>query len=173
MIIKKVGDFFPEIDNSVFVAENAAIAGNVKIGKNSGIWYGAVIRAEYESSPIIIGENTNVKDNCVLHVTKDMPLTIGNNVSIGHGAIVHSATIGDNSLIGMGVILLNKSKVGKNCLVAAGALVKEGMEIPDGMLVVGSPAKIIGPVPEKLAAYPDFAAKVYVEHAIQAKKDMY
>ncbi|MBQ2679131.1 MAG: gamma carbonic anhydrase family protein [Firmicutes bacterium] len=171
-MIKKAKNFYPDIDESVFIAENASIVGNVKIGKNSGIWYGAVIRSEYDTSPITIGENTNIQDNCIVHVAKDMPVVIGNNVSVGHGAIVHSAQIGDGSLIGMGAILLNNVKIGKNCLVAAGALVREGMEVPDDMIVVGSPAKIVGPISEKLSKYAAYAAEVYVEHAEQAKKDM-
>ena len=93
-------------------------------------------------------------------------------MSVGHGAIVHSAQIGDGSLIGMGAILLNNVKIGKNCLVAAGALVREGMEVQDDMIVVGSPAKIVGPISEKLSKYAAYAAEVYVEHAEQAKKDM-
>ena len=169
-MIKKVKDYLPEIDESAFIAENATIIGNVKIGKNSGIWYGAVLRSE--GSPIIIGENSNIQDNCVVHISKGLSAIIGNNVSVGHGAIVHSAQIGDNSLIGMGSILLNNVKIGKNCLIGAGSLVKEGTEIPDGMMAVGSPAKIIGPIPQKLSGYAEYVANIYTEHALQAKKDM-
>ena len=168
-MIKKSYSFFPEIDESAFIAENASIVGNVKIGKNSSIWYGAVLRAE--KSPIIIGDNSNVQDNCIIHVSPDLPAIIGNGVSLGHGVIFHSATVDDNTLIGMGSIVLNNAKIGKNCFIGAGSLIKENMVIPDGMMAFGSPAKIIGPVPKEHSGYAERASKTYVEHCLEEKKD--
>ncbi len=130
----------PQIAEDCFVAENATVVGRVKIGSGSSVWYGAVIRAD--EADVEIGENSNVQDNAVLHVSMGHPVKIGNGVTIGHGAIVHGATVKDNALIGMGAIVLNGAVVGENAIVGAGALVKEMDIIPDGAVAVGVPAKV-------------------------------
>ena len=107
----------------------------------SSIWYGAVARGDNEQ--IIIGEGSNVQEHSMLHTDPGFPLTIGKDCTIGHRAIIHGCTIGDNSLIGMGAIILNGAKIGKNCLIGAGALVSEGKEIPDGSMVLGMPGKVV------------------------------
>ncbi len=124
----------------LFIAQGAVICGDVTLGDKVSVWYNAVIRGDM--APITIGDESNVQECSVLHVSEDMPLTIGNGVTVGHGAILHSCTIGDNSLIGMGAIVLDGAKIGKNCIVGAGALVTGGTEIPDGSLVIGSPGKV-------------------------------
>ena len=126
--------------NKLFIAQGAVVCGDVKMGNNVSIWYNAVIRGDM--APITIGDNSNVQECSVLHVSENMPLTIGEGVTVGHGAILHSCEIGDNSLIGMGAIVLDGAKIGKNCIIAAGALITGGTEIPDGSLVMGSPGKI-------------------------------
>ena len=131
-----------------YSAKNATIKGNVKIGKGSSIWYGAVVRASKEAR-ITIGDNTNIQDNCVLHVDVDGELTVGSGVTIGHGAIVHCRSVGDDTLIGMGATILNRAKVGKGCIIGANALVTIGMEIPDNSLVMGCPAKIVRSLSEE------------------------
>lgn len=130
----------PSLENAAFVAENATVRGNVTVGKGSSIYFGAVLRSE--SDRMVIGENTNIQDNCVLHTDVDFPLAVGAGCTIGHGAILHGCSIGDNSLIGMGAIVLNGARIGKNCIIGAGALVPQGMKIPDGMMALGTPAKI-------------------------------
>lgn len=125
---------------SCYLAENATVKGTVSIGENAGIWYHATIRAD--SDLVSIGKETNVQDGAVIHVTKGYPVTIGEGVTIGHGAIVHGCTVGDNTLIGMGAILLNGARIGKNCIIGAGALITQNMKIPDGCLAFGNPAKI-------------------------------
>ena len=130
----------PQIHPSTFVAPNATILGNVKIGKESGIFFGAVIRSE--SSPITIGDRTNIQDNCILHIDEEFPLVVGDDCTIGHGAILHGCTIEDNTLIGMGAILLNGCHIGRNCIIAAGALITQNTAIPDNSLVLGNPGKI-------------------------------
>ena len=130
----------PHIHPSAFIAPNATVMGEVTVGADSSLFFGAVVRSEFV--PITIGRGTNIQDNCVLHADPGLPMTVGEDVTVGHGAILHSCTVGDNSLIGMGAIVLNGAVIGRNCIVAAGALVPQGMVVPDGSLVMGSPAKV-------------------------------
>ena len=130
----------PDYGYDVFIAEGAIIRGDVTLSDRVSIWFNAVVRAE--NGPIAIGSDSNIQDNCVLHVDINGKLTIGNRVTVGHGAILHGCTIEDNSLIGMGAIVLNHAVVGKNCIVGAGALITQGTIIPDNSLVIGSPAKV-------------------------------
>lgn len=128
-------------NKKIFLAPGAHVVGNVSLGENVGIWYNAVVRADMES--ITIGNNTNIQDNCTLHTGNGFPIVVGEGVTIGHNAIVHGCHIGDNTVIGMGSILLNGAKVGRNCIIGAGALVTGKMEIPDNSMTFGNPAKII------------------------------
>ena len=122
-----------------YVAETAVVIGKVRIRAGASIWFGAVLRGDNEW--IEIGERSNIQDNCTLHTDPGFPMTIGPNCTIGHKAILHGCTIGENTLIGMGAIVMNGARIGANCIVGAGALVKEGQEIADNSLVVGSPAR--------------------------------
>ncbi len=140
----------PVIDKSAFVAENATVIGDVEIGADASVWFGAVLRGD--EAPIRIGRGSNVQDNAVLHCDHCSPMSIGSNVTIGHGAIVHGATIGDNVLIGMGAIVLNGAKIGENCIVGAGAVVKENADIPANSMLVGVPAKIVRSLDEATIA---------------------
>ena len=140
-MVKDYQGIKPNIDKTVFIAESADIIGKVNIEKNANIWYNTVIRADEQS--ITIGENTNIQDGCVVHVGNDIPTVIGKNVTIGHKALIHGCTIGNNTLIGMSSIVLDGSKVGEYTLLGAGSLVPPGKEIPSGVLAMGSPAKII------------------------------
>lgn len=126
---------------SNWIAPDATLIGNVRVGRNAGFWFGVVIRGDNE--PVVIGADTNVQEHTVMHTDPGFPLTVGEGCTIGHRAMLHGCTIGDNSLIGMGAIVLNGAKIGRNCLVGAGALVTEGKEFPDNSLIVGSPAKAI------------------------------
>lgn len=135
----KVGTFQEKPE--LFRAEGSHIVGNVSFGNDCSVWYNAVIRGDEE--PITIGERTNIQDNCTLHVDKGFPMEIGSDVTVGHGSILHGCIIGDNTLIGMGSIILNDARIGKNCIIGAGTLVTKGKEIPDGMMVYGNPAKIV------------------------------
>ena len=125
----------------VYIAEGAKIVGDVTIGEDSSVWYNAVIRGD--SNSIVIGENTNVQDNAVLHTSHSHALKIGDNVTIGHGAIVHGCTVGNNVLIGMGAIVLDGAVIENNCIIGAGALVTQNKVMPEGSLVLGNPAKVI------------------------------
>ncbi len=124
-----------------WIAPSADVMGRVRLFKEASIWFGAVLRGDNEW--IEVGEGSNVQDSCVLHTDMGAPLIVGRNCTIGHKAILHGCTIGDNSLIGMGAIVLNHAKIGRNCLIGAGALIPERREIPDNSLVVGAPGKVI------------------------------
>lgn len=126
---------------SYWVAPDANVVGQVEIGDEVGIWFGVTLRGDNE--PIRLGARTNIQENVVIHVDPGFPVTIGEGCTIGHGAIIHGCTIGENSLIGMGATVLNGAKIGRNCLVGANALVTEGKEFPDNSLIVGAPAKAI------------------------------
>lgn len=132
----------PEVSGEVaFIAEESIVAGDVRIGRGSSVWFYASIRAEVAS--ITIGENSNVQDHCMLHADYDCPVRIGDRVSIGHNAIVHGATIEDDTIIGMGAIIMNGAVVGKGSRIAAGALVAQNKEVPPYSLVVGVPGRVV------------------------------
>ena len=131
----------PDTEKAAFIAENAVLSGDVSLGKDSSVWFGAVIRGD--GPHIGIGDESNVQDNCVLHSDEGFPLTVGRGVTVGHGAILHGCTIGDGSLIGMGAMVLNGAVIGKNCIVGAGALVTGGKVFEDGSLILGNPAKTV------------------------------
>lgn len=137
----------PKIDESVFIAESADIIGKATIGKNANIWYNVVIRAD--ENEVIIGENTNIQDGSVVHIGYDHPTIIGNNVTVGHKVLVHGCKIGDNTLIGMGSIVLDGAEIGEYTLLAAGSLVPPGKIIPSGVLAMGSPAKVVRELSEE------------------------
>lgn len=147
----------------IFIAPGAVVLGDVHLEKNVGIWYNATVRGDRE--PIHIGKGSNIQDNCVVHVDAGYPVTIGENVTVGHGAILHGCTVEDNSLIGMGAILLNGCHIGKNCIVAAGALITQGTVIPDNSLVMGNPGKVKRAVTEEEIAANLKNAELYVEEA--------
>jgi len=146
-MIKEFDGFKPKIDETVFVAESADIIGDIIINKNSSIWYNVVIRGDEQ--PIRVGENTNIQDGCVVHTGWDVPTQIGNNVTIGHKALIHGCRIGDNTLIGMGSIVLDNAEIGEFVLLGAGSLVPPGKKIPSGVLAMGSPAKVIRELTDK------------------------
>ena len=131
----------PQVAETAWVAESAQVIGGVALGSDSSVWPGVVIRGD--SGPISVGEGSNIQDNSVLHADEGVPLTIGKHVTVGHQVMLHGCTVGDESLIGIGAIVLNNAKIGRNCLVGAGALVTEGKEFPDGSMIVGSPAKVV------------------------------
>ena len=140
-MIKIFDGHAPQIASGVYVAETAAVIGQVKIGRGSSIWFGAVLRGDVMA--IAIGDETSIQDNAVLHVTGGVSGTIvGDRVTVGHGAIVHACTVGNDCIIGMGSVLLDRAVIGAHCIIGAGAVVTPGTIIPDGSLVVGSPARV-------------------------------
>ncbi len=148
--------------NDCWVAPSASVIGNVVLKQNASVWFGAVLRGDNDS--IVIGENSNVQDNSVLHTDHGFPLVIGPNVTIGHMVMIHGATVGEGSLIGIGAIVLNGARIGRNCIVGAGALITEGKQIPDGSLVLGSPGRVARAVTEAETAMIANAAQHYVDN---------
>lgn len=136
----------PNLDSSVFVAEGAKVIGEVTVGKDSTIWYNAVLRGDL--APIMIGDRCNIQDGVIGHVNTDQPLIVQSEVSVGHGAIIHGATIGQGTLIGMGAIVLNGAEIGEYALVGAGSLVTENTKIPPYTLSLGSPARVVREITE-------------------------
>ncbi len=141
MAIFELDGVQPEVHASAWIADSAQVIGNVHLAAQCSVWFGVVIRADNDD-PVHIGAGSNIQENSVLHADPGMPLTLGDNVTVGHMAMLHGCTIGDGSLIGIGAVVLNRARIGRNCLVGAGALVTEGKEFPDGSLIVGSPAKV-------------------------------
>lgn len=136
----KLGEHEPQIDDTAWVAPTATVIGRVRLGEQVSIWYGAVIRGDLED--IGIGAGTNIQDGCVLHADPGFELQVGSGVSVGHNAILHGCTIGDDVLVGMGATVLNGAVIGEGSLIAANALIPEGMKIPPGSLVAGVPGKV-------------------------------
>ena len=175
-----------QIHDTAFIAPGAVVLGDVTIGENSGIWYNAVVRGDRDS--IVIGKESNIQDNAVVHLGSGYPVEIGDHVTIGHGAIVHGCKIGDNTMIGMGAILMNGCKIGdntmigmgailmngckigKNCIIGAGALVTQNVEIPDNSLVIGNPGKVKRAVTEEEIRWNLENARIYVEEAQEEKR---
>jgi carbonic anhydrase/acetyltransferase-like protein (isoleucine patch superfamily) len=145
-----------------WIAPDAHVIGRVRLGRDVGIWFGTVIRGDNE--PIEIGEVTNIQEGCMLHTDPGAPMTIGAGCTVGHHAILHGCTIGENSLVGMGATVLNGARIGANCLVGAGALVTEGKEFPDNSLIVGAPAKAIRTLDEDAVQRLRRTAQHYVEN---------
>ncbi len=143
----------------IYIAKNATVVGDVRLGENVSIWYNAVLRGD--SGAITVGAGTNIQDGAVLHEET----TVGKNCTVGHGAIVHGCTVGDNCVIGMGAIVLNGAKIGSNCIVGAGALVTGKMDAPDGSLILGSPAKVVKEVTAEQIADNAHSAAHYIKLA--------
>ncbi|MDO4332728.1 MAG: gamma carbonic anhydrase family protein [Eubacteriales bacterium] len=151
----------PQIHPSAFIAPGAAIYGDVTIGADCSVWFHAVVRGE--DSCVRIGDGSNIQDNCVIHVDSGYAVEIGKNVTVGHGAIVHGCKIGENTLIGMGAIILNGAVIGKNCIIGAGALITQNTVVQDNCLVIGSPAKVTRRVTPQEAVANLNNARHYVE----------
>lgn len=141
MPLYEIGGRQPQIAPDAWVAPSADLIGDVQLAELASVWFGAVIRAD--NTPIVVGARTNVQDGAMLHSDPGAPCTLGEDVTVGHHAILHGCTIGDRTLIGMGATILNRAVIGEDCLVGAGALVTEGKTFPPGHLIVGSPAKAI------------------------------
>lgn len=164
MTLYTFGDQSPTLppDGEYWVAPTAVVLGDVVLGRNASVWFGAVLRGDTDR--LTVGENSNIQDLSVLHADAGVPLTIGRDVTVGHKAMLHGCTIGDNSLIGIGAVILNGARIGRNCLIGANALIPEGKEIPDGSLVMGQPGKVIRELNEGQIAALTASAEHYVQN---------
>ena len=157
-----------EIHESAFIADGAIVFGDVYVGEESSIWFHATVMGD--RGEIRIGKRSNIQDNTVVHVDRHFPVSIGNDVTVGHGAVLHGCRIEDNTLIGMGAIILNGARIGENCIVGAGALVTQNMVVPDDSLVLGNPAKIKRKVTEQEMEANRLNAKEYVKESRKYKE---
>ncbi len=161
MAVYSLAEHVPQIPSSAWVADSATVIGKVTMGEQSSVWYGTVVRGDNDR--ITIGARCNIQDASVLHSDEGVPLTLGEGVSIGHQVMLHGCTIGDGSLVGMQAIILNRAKIGKDCLVAAGAVVTEGKEFPDGSLIMGAPAKVVRQLTPEQIEHNRWIAQHYIE----------
>jgi carbonic anhydrase/acetyltransferase-like protein (isoleucine patch superfamily) len=158
-----LGDVAPQLGEAAYVAPGAAVIGRVVLGARASVWFGAVLRGD--NDPITIGDESNIQDGAMIHADPGVPTTIGREVTVGHHAIVHGASVGDRSLIGMGATLLNRAVIGADSIVGANALVTEGKVFPDGSLIVGAPARLVRPLTEAEIAGLRLSAATYVANA--------
>jgi len=170
MAVYSLDDQTPELADDVWVAETATVVGNVLLEEGASVWFGAVIRGDNEQ--IKIGKNSNIQDNSVLHSDPGSPLTLGENVTVGHQAMLHGCTIGNNTLIGIGATILNGTTIGKNCLIGAHALITENKVIPDNSVVMGAPGRVIKKVPPAQEAMLKGSADYYVQNAKRFKNGL-
>jgi len=166
MTIYQYKDKKPQIHDTAFVAAEATVIGDVILEKDTSVWPGVVIRGDNE--PITVGEGSNVQEGTVMHTDMGCPLTLAKNVTVGHQAMLHGCTIGENSLIGIQAVILNRAVIGKNCLVGAGSVVTEGKVFPDNSLILGSPAKVVRELTPEAIEGLKASAKSYM-----AKKDLF
>ncbi|MDV6329808.1 gamma carbonic anhydrase family protein [Asticcacaulis sp. 201] len=172
MAIYKLGDNQPVLpeEGRFWIAPSADVMGDVTLGDDASVWFNAVIRGD--NDPITIGSRTNIQDGAVLHSDDGLPLHIGNDVTVGHKAMIHSCTIGDNSLIGIGAVILGRATIGRDSIVGAGAVVPEGKVYPDGVLLLGAPARVVRELtPEQIGKLKQSAAH-YVRNWRRFKRDL-
>ena len=169
-MIYSLGDRRVRALGDYFVASNAVVVGSVVLGHNANIWFNCVVRADNDT--IHIGENCNIQDGSILHVDEGVPLTLRRNSSVGHMAMLHGCTVGENSLVGINAIVLNHAVIGANCLIGANALIPEGKEIPDGSLVVGSPGRVVRKLSDAEQRGLGEIASHYVENARRFRESM-
>ncbi|MCA3253558.1 MAG: gamma carbonic anhydrase family protein [Pseudomonadota bacterium] len=170
MAIYQLGDDAPSVAPSAFVADSAAVIGRVAVGEQSSVWFAAVLRGDNE--PITIGARTSIQDGAVLHTDPGSPCVVGDDVIVGHQAMLHGCTIGDGSLVGIQAVVLNGARIGKGCLVGAGAVVTEGKEFPDRSLILGAPATAVKTLTEEQVARMQLGAANYVHKTALYRRDL-
>ena len=170
MAVYELDGIAPKLGPGAWVADSATVLGTVELAENASVWYGAVLRGDTE--PIRVGRNSNIQDLSVLHADHGKPLTIGDNVTVGHQVMLHGCTIGDGSLIGIQAVVLNGARIGRNCIVGAGSVVTEGKEFPDNSLIIGSPAKAVRTLDDAAAQKLALSAEHYVANARRHAKGL-
>ncbi len=163
MAIYSLGDRRPVLGHDAWVAPNATLIGDVRLGDRASVWWNAVLRGD--NATIAIGAESNIQDGSVLHADEGIPLTLGERVTVGHLVMLHGCSIGDESLIGIKSVILNKARIGRHCIIGANSLIPEGKEIPDRSLVMGSPGKVVRQLTDEEVARLALAAQGYVDNA--------
>ncbi|WP_038207606.1 gamma carbonic anhydrase family protein [Xenophilus azovorans] len=170
MALYELDGVAPQLGEGAWVADSAQVIGKVTMAEGSSVWFGAVLRGDTEA--LTIGRNSNVQDLSVLHTDVDCPLTIGENVTVGHQVMLHGCTIGDNSLVGIQAVVLNNARIGRNCIVGAGSVVTEGKEFPDNSLIIGAPAKVVRTLDDAAVEKLRQSAEHYVDNARRFAKGL-
>jgi carbonic anhydrase/acetyltransferase-like protein (isoleucine patch superfamily) len=170
MAIYQFGEHKPDIDPSAFVAAEATVIGDVILAEGASVWHGVVIRGD--SARISVGKGSNVQDGAVLHADEGVPLTIGDNVTVGHQAMLHGCTIGEGTLVGIQAVVLNNAVIGRNCLIGAGAVVTEGKQFPDNSLIVGAPARVVREMSPEQVLKVGQNAKHYAAHQQEYRRKL-
>ena len=163
MAIYQLDQLVPRVARTAWVAESAQVVGNVELAENTSVWFNVVMRGDNEM--LRVGRGSNIQDGSVVHSDPGFPVSVGENVTVGHQVMLHGCSVGDGSLIGIQAVVLNGAKIGRNCMVGAGSLVTEGKEFPDGSLIMGSPAKVVRALSTEQITHLQRAAKHYVENA--------
>jgi carbonic anhydrase/acetyltransferase-like protein (isoleucine patch superfamily) len=170
MSLYQLARLAPQLGRNVWIAPNASVIGDIRLADEASVWFNAVLRGDNE--PIVVGTQSNIQDNAVLHTDAGVPLTIGARVTVGHLAMLHGCTIGDGSLIGMSAVLLNRCQIGRHSIVGAHALIPEGKIFPDRVLIVGSPARVVRELSDEEVARLEHSALHYVENARRFREDL-
>lgn len=170
MPLFKLGAKTPQVGDNAWVAPNATVIGDVRLGRNASIWWNATLRGD--NDPIHIGENSNIQDGSVLHTDEGIPMHIGRGVTVGHLVMLHGCTVGDNCLIGIGSVILNRAEIGANSIVGANSLVPEGKSYPERSLILGSPAKVVRQLTDEEVARLQHSAAHYVKNAQRYARDL-
>ena len=170
MAIYQLGDWQPDVDDSAWVADSAEVIGRVTLEADTSVWFNAVLRGD--SDTLTIGAGSNIQDGSVLHADHGFPLVLGRNVTVGHQVMLHGCSVGDNSLIGIQAVVLNRARIGKNSIVGAGSVVTEGKEFPDNSLIFGSPAKVMRTLDDAAVARLKANADHYVHNAQRFAKGL-
>lgn len=170
MAIYELDGVAPRLEQGAWVAESAQVIGNVHLGENASVWFGAVLRGDTDH--LHVGKNSNIQDGSVLHADEGVPLHLGDNVTVGHQVMLHGCTVGDGSLIGIQSVILNRAKIGKNSIVGAGSVVTEGKEFPDNALILGAPARVVKILDDAAAERLKHAAEHYVENSRRFAKGL-
>lgn len=170
MPLYALADKAPQIAPTAWVAPNATVIGDIRLGENASIWWNATLRGD--NDPITIGANTNIQDGSVLHTDEGIPMTLGSNITVGHLVMLHGCTIGDGSLIGIGSILLNRCVIGKQSIVGANTLIPEGKVFPERSLIVGSPGKVVRQLTDEEVARLEASAAHYVQNALRYRQQL-
>ncbi len=169
-MIYQLDDIVPQIADTAWVAPNATVIGNIRLEAESSVWFNVVMRGDNDL--MTIGARSNIQDGTVIHTDTGIPMTVGQGVTVGHQAMIHGCTIGDNSLIGIQAVILNRAKIGNNCLIGAGSLIPEGKEIPDNSLVMGTPGKVIRELSDAEIRMLKASADHYVENARRYREQL-